>query len=111
MVEQILIYADHAACIASAVYMMRLGELKAGATFFIGFLLQLQAGVLFGLLDTDFEAQGACWAAGGSYYGCLPLWFRVIIHLGQTGTVLVGTGVFLAAKGIMKRAGSLAHDS
>jgi hypothetical protein len=106
MFEQILMYAGHAICVMGAMYMIKLGEVKVGAVLFIGFVLQVQAGMLGGLMDLDPEEQGTCWAAGGSYYECLPILFRITIHLGQIGTVLVGVGVFLAARSLARCAGS-----
>ena len=106
MLEHILVYIGHAICVVAAFYMIKIGELKPGLVLLLGFLLQIQAGIFIGVIDYDMEAQGACWADGGSYYECLPLWFRAVIHMGQIGTILVGFGVFLSAKRIVKHVGN-----
>lgn len=102
ILEQIFMYAGHTLCIAGALYMLKVGEIKVGLALLVGFSLQIQAGILVGLIDSDMEAQGACWASGRSYYECLPIWFRVTIHLGQLGIAMVGVGVFLAAMALRR---------
>ncbi len=100
--EELLIYAGQLACVLSALYMAKIGQIKIATVFLVAFILQIQSGYVVTMIDTDPEEQGACWAAVGSYYKCLPLAQRVSIHAAQLGTILLGVGVFLSAKSLGK---------
>lgn len=96
--EEIFIYIGQLACVLSALYMAKVGQLKVALVFLIAFILQIQSGYVVTMIETAAEAQGACWAEVGSYYECLPLAHRLSIHAAQLGTILLGLGVFLTAK-------------
>jgi len=100
--EEILIYIGQLACIAGAFYMMKIGQIKIGLIFLIGFIFQIQVSFILPNIASDAEAQGACWATVGSFYKCLPLTHRVSVHLGQVGTILIAVAVFLSAKQLIK---------
>ena len=102
MTEELLIYVGQLVCLASALYMAKVGEFKLGALFFLSFALQIQSGYVVSIIETDTESQGACWATVGSYYKCLPLAHRASIHAAQLGTILLGVGVFLSARRLGK---------
>ena len=100
--EERLIYIGQLFCIVAAIYMIKVGQIKIGLIFLIGFICQFQVGYIVSNIEYDAEAQGACWATVGSFYKCLPLMHRVSVHLGQIGTILLAFAVFLSAKQLIK---------
>ena len=100
--EEGLIYVGQLFCIIASIYMIKVGQIKIGLIFLIGFICQIQVGYIISNIESDAEAQGACWATVGSFYKCLPLMHRISVHLGQIGTILLALAVFLSAKQFTK---------
>lgn len=102
ILEESLIYVGQAACLLSALYMGKIGQIKISVIFLIALVLQIQSSYVVPMIETSAEEQGACWATVGSYYSCLPLAHRISIHAAQVGTVLLGIGIFMSAKRLVE---------
>jgi hypothetical protein len=100
--EDILIYIGHLVCLLAAVYMAKIGQVKIGLLFLIAFILQIQVGYVVANIESNAEAQGSCWAMGGTYYDCLPIVHRISVHAAQVGIILLGMAVFLSARKLVK---------
>jgi hypothetical protein len=100
--EEILIYTGHLICLFSALYLVKVGQLKIGITFLVAFILLFQANYVMTYIDSDSKAQGICWATVSSYYECLPIAHRISIHAAQFGVILIGFAIILSTLKLRK---------
>jgi hypothetical protein len=96
--EEILIYTGLLICLFSALYLVKIGQLKIGIIFLVAFILLFQANYVITHIDSDPKAQGTCWATVSSYYDCLPIAHRISIHAAQFGSILIGFAIILSAR-------------
>ena len=90
-------------CLSASIYMLVRGSRKIGILFLLSFLLQFQAAFYIEYIGHP-EGAGECWATVQDYYECLPLPFKVSVHLAQFGVYLMALSVFLAGKSINQHA-------
>ena len=100
--EELLLYSGDAACVLAALYVTIKFSRLYGGLILLGFVLKLQG--LAVLINASFPDLGSeCLVSQTNWYECLPLWWKLTVHSGQTGSLLIAAGLCLLVKHLTKR--------
>jgi len=102
--ESAFIYIGMALSLGASIYLFYSGQRQVGLLFVVGFFFQLQS-----MLYTSFIGHGhpeymsECLATVQSYYRCLPLTYKISMHLGQLSFYVFALAIYIWAKNIQGR--------
>lgn len=106
--EELLIYSGEAACILAALYVTIKYSRIYGGMILLGFTLKLQG--LAVMINSSLPDTGSeCLKDYSNWYECMPLWWKVSVHIGQASSLLIAAGLILLVKHLTRRSSGTAQ--